>query len=135
MPHVQIVGRCRVRDLHAPLAEFLAAAPPEVLKIQGAYLDREGRHLILEAIVVEQYLRQTFFLLIREEEGALIVRCHPFSAPQKTPGVKRLIARIALRCLEQYPAARIGNTNLREYLPPADPPPTPRPADSPPAQG
>jgi len=116
MPHVQLAGPCRVADLREPLAGFLESAPPEVLKIQGAFLDAAGLRLILEAVVVEQYLRQNFFLLVRQEDDGLIVRCHPFSAPQKTPGVKRLIARVALRCLALCPGARIGNTNLREFL-------------------
>jgi len=117
MPHVQLKGSCRVAELCGPLAGFLSSAPPEVLKIQGVYLDATANRLLLEAVVVEQYLRQSFFLLVREEADGLIVRCHPFSSPQKTPGVKRLIARIALRCLESCPGAKIGNTNLKDYLP------------------
>jgi len=117
MPHVQLTGPCRVRDLREPLAAFLDAAPSEVLKIQAAYLDGDAQRLLLEAVVVEAYLRQNFFLLVRADDDGLIVRCHPFSSPQKTPGVKRLIARVALRCVELCPGARIGNTNLREYLP------------------
>ncbi len=116
MPHVQIRGACRLADLRDALAGFLESAPPEILKLQGAYLDSAAGRLLFEAVVVEGYLRQNFFLLVREEEGAVLIRCHPFSNPQKTPGVKRLIARVALRCLQACPGAEIGNTNLRDFL-------------------
>lgn len=112
MPHMQIVGPCRIRDLSASLSRIVESYPPQVLKIQKAYLDPEATALVLEAIVVEGYLRQSFFLLVRQEEDGVLVRCHPFCAPQKTDGVKRLIALVARRCLELCPGSRVGHTNL-----------------------
>jgi hypothetical protein len=112
MPHMQIVGPCRIRDLSAPLSQIIESYPPRVLKIQKAYIDPEATQLVLEAVVVEGYLRQSFFLLVRQEENGVLVRCHPFCAPQKTDGVKRLIILVAHRCLELCPGSRVGNTNL-----------------------
>ncbi|MCK4412836.1 MAG: hypothetical protein KAY32_04770 [Candidatus Eisenbacteria sp.] len=116
MPHVQLNGPGELRSLREPLSTLLLSAPPRILKIQGAYLDGAEQHLILEAVVVEEYLRQNFFLLIRRDTDDLIVRCHPFSTPQKTDGVKQLIALVAQRCREICPELQIGNTNLRSYL-------------------
>ena len=116
MPHVQIVGSCQVRDLCAPLSQVLASTPPQVLKVQNAYLAADGSQLLLEAVVVEGFLRQSFFLLVRQETTGVLIRCHPFSPPQKTDGVKRLIALVARRCLELCPGSRAGNTNLTPYL-------------------
>jgi hypothetical protein len=116
MPHVQVVGPCRIRDLSAPLSRIVESYSSGVLKVQGACLDTEATHLILEAIVVEGYLRHSFFLLVRQETDGVLVRCHPFCAPQKTDGVKRLIALVARRCLALCPGSRVGNTNLTPYL-------------------
>jgi len=116
MPHVELEGPCNLRDLRGPLASLLLAEPPQVLKIQGAYLDAAEERLILEAVVVEEFLRQSFFLLVRRDTGRLMVRCHPASAPQKTEGVKRLIAQVARRCRELCPELDIGHTNLQRYL-------------------
>jgi hypothetical protein len=116
MPHVQVTGPCRVKDLAAPLALFMESEPPNVRKIQAAYLSLDATHLVCEVIVVEEYLRQSFFLLLRDEPQGVLIRCHPFCAPQKTNGVKRLIARIAHRCLELNPACAIGNTNLQAFF-------------------
>jgi hypothetical protein len=116
MPHVQVTGPCSVKDLAAPLATFIEARPPEVLKIQAAYLALDASHLILEAIVVEEYLRQSFFLLLLDEPEGIMIRCHPFCLPQRTEGVKRLIARLARETLTLQPGCAIGHTNLQTLL-------------------
>jgi|WetSurMetagenome_2_1015567.scaffolds.fasta_scaffold238150_2 hypothetical protein len=116
MPHVQVTGPCRVEDLAPSLASLVEAQPPEVLKIQAAYLALDRSQLILEAIVVEEYLRQSFFLLLRDEPEGIMIRCHPFCSPQKTDAVKRLIARIARAALALHPACAVGHTNLQAFL-------------------
>ena len=116
MPHVQVVGSCQVEKLAGPLSGLTEAAPPRILKVRDAYLSPARNHLLLEAFVVEGYLRQGFFLLIRQEEDGLLIRCHPFGAPQKTDGVKHLITLVAKKCIELCPGSRVGNTNLKDYL-------------------
>jgi len=116
MPHVQIRHAQPLAALLPALSSFQETAAPDVRKVQAAYLAPDGHHLLLEVIVVEQYLRQRFFLLLREEAGNVVVRCHPFCAPQKTDGVKRLIAGIAQLCRAQSPGGEIGHTNLEPYL-------------------
>jgi hypothetical protein len=116
MPHVQLRGPCRPAVLAAALARLMETEPPEVRKILGGFLSLDGSRLILEALVVEAYLRQTFFLLLCEEPGGMIIRCHPVGAPQKTDGVKRLIASVARECLASEPDCSIGNTNLQGFL-------------------
>jgi hypothetical protein len=116
MPHVQVVCDCRPRDLLAPLANLTAGEPPLVLRVRDTFLNGAGDHLLLEALVVEGYLRQAFFLLLREDADGVLIRCHPFSAVQKTTGVKKLIAEVARRCLQHCPGGRIGHTNLQAYL-------------------
>lgn len=133
MPHVQVIGTGPLEQLIEPLMGVLEAAPPLVLKIEDVYRSADGRRLILEALVVEGYLRQGFFLLVRRDEEGLIIRCHPTTPVQKTDGVKRLIAKLGQKCAQLFPGSRIGNTNLAAFLdsssqevhrddvPPADP--------------
>ncbi len=116
MPHVQIVGPCRTPDLIASLQGYTRKDPPLVFKVLDAFLSPDGRRLLLEVLVVEGYLCQSFFLLVKQEEGAVLLRCHPSSAVQKTDGVKLLIAALARRCLALCPGSRVGNTNLESYL-------------------
>lgn len=116
MPHVQLRGPCRVSELAAPLERFMETEPPEVRKVLGAYLSLDRARLVLEVVVVEAYLRQNFFLLLRDEEDGILIRCHPIGTPQRTEGVKRLIARLARHCLALRPECAIGNTNLEAFL-------------------
>ena len=116
MPHVQIIGAGRLEELIEPLMGLLEAAPPLILKIEDIYRSADRRRLILDALVVEGYLRQGFFLLVRQDEEGLVIRCHPATPVQKTDGVKRLIARLGKKCVQLFPGSRIGNTNLTPYL-------------------
>jgi hypothetical protein len=120
MPHVQILGSLRLADVGDLAAGLLVAHPPLILKVQEAYLGRRGQQLLLECMVAEGYLRQHFFLLLNQQEQGILIRCHPAVPVQKTSGVKQLIAEIARTCIQKYPAARIGHTNLQPLL--GDPP-------------
>ncbi|MCK4305995.1 MAG: hypothetical protein KAY24_17280 [Candidatus Eisenbacteria sp.] len=116
MPHVQVIGPLSLQDLVSPLSHILDAAPPLVLKIQEAYLSHDAKHLLLESVVVEGYLRQGFFLLIRQEEQGVLIRCHPTVPVQKTDGVKKLIALVARTCIDLCRGSHVGHTNLQAYL-------------------
>ena len=116
MPHVEIVGPCRVRDLAARLQDFEVQQLPFVAKIQDTYLSSDGARLLLDTLLVEGYLRQSFLLLVKDEEGGVLIRCHPSSAVQKTEGVKTLIVMLGRRCLELCPGGRVGHTNLQAWL-------------------
>ena len=109
MPHVQIVGPAPLVDLVDPLAQVIDQSPRQVLKIKDAYMGLDEQRLLLEGVVIEGHLRQSFFLLLRQAEDGLIVRCHPSSPVQKTAGVKALIALVARTCQAASPGSRIGN--------------------------
>jgi hypothetical protein len=117
MPHVQVLGEIRVgARLAAALAPLLESQPPLVLKVLDAYVNPSEKQMILEALVVEDYLRQRFFLLVHQEEDGVLIRCHPAAPVQKTDGVKQLIALLGRKCLAAHPRCRIGNTNLSPLL-------------------
>ena len=116
MPHVQIKGTIDLPVLVTELGQVLESKPPLVLKVAEAYLGGAGEKILLEAVVVEGHLRQNFFILIRAEAGALIVRCHPAMHVQKTEGVKEMIALIGRKTLALIPGGSVGNTNLGPYM-------------------
>ncbi len=116
MPHVQIRGLISLPPLVTTLSQVLESKPPLVLKVAEAYLGEAGEKILLEVVVVEGHLRQNFFILIRAEADALVIRCHPAMHVQKTEGVKQMIALIARKTLAEIPGGSVGNTNLEPYL-------------------
>jgi hypothetical protein len=118
VPHLQILQAPAIRDLARQLTPFAEPRPGGVLKLLDVYVNPAARHMLLEVVVVEAHLRQNFFLLVREEETMLLIRCHPILPVQKTDGVKEMIVAVGRRIVELAPAARIGNTNLAAHLPP-----------------
>ncbi len=116
MPHIEILGAGRAQDLAGPLGGFAQQRPAFVARVLDVYLSPDCRRLLLEVVLVEGHLRQNFFLLVRDEEGGVLIRCHPSSPVQKTDGVKTLIALLGRRCLELRPGSRVGHTNLQSWL-------------------
>lgn len=125
MPHVQVVGAGSVKELAGRIEEFTVSRPPIVLKLLEVYPCRAAAKALLEVVVVEGRLRQNFFLLIRDEQGGLIIRCHPILPVQKTDGVKQMIVEIAKRIIALTPGAKVGNTNLGAFLDEPMPPEPP----------
>lgn len=118
MPHIQILNAPAGPELARRVEPFTVARPPEILKVLDVYASSSSRRVLLEVVVVEGHLRQNFFLLLREDEGVFLLRCHPVLPVQKTDGVKRVIVEVARRILDMAPEARLGNTNLESHIPP-----------------
>lgn len=118
MPHIQILNAPAASEIARCLEPFTVSNPPEILKLLDVYASASTQRVLVEVVVVEGHLRQNFFLLLREEEGVFLMRCHPMLPVQKTDGVKRVIIEVARRILQAAPQARLGNTNLSALLPP-----------------
>jgi len=116
MPHCQVCGPTDLREFHLRFRPRTLRRGPMILKAEEAFLSTGGRSLLLECLVIEGYLRQAFFAVItREEEGAM-VRLHPRTSPEKTEGVKRCLAWIALSLRASAPGTSLGRTNLQDQL-------------------
>jgi len=88
-----------------------------VLKLERCFLDSERQVAQVEAFVIEGHLRQKFLVsLSAKDDGSVTVHLEPFTDPQKTPGVHRIIAMIAEDVSRRFPAATAGNHNLHQVL-------------------
>ena len=87
-----------------------------ILKAEESFLSSRGRSLLLECLTLEGYLRQSFFVLITLDEEGAMVRLLPRTSPEKTEGVKRCLAWIALWLQALGPGAVVGRTNLQDQL-------------------
>jgi len=118
MPHVVVEGPVElavVRDRFQPLFD---RQQQDVVKVESLYLERGGRDLLLDALVVESGHRQHFFVQVRlRDEGGATVRLLPQTDPEKTAGVKRTVALVAVFIRDLDPGhCRFGATNIGEYL-------------------
>jgi hypothetical protein len=117
LPHVVLNGSVSIKDVFDNLDPLIVRNENEILRTLKKYIDRESFSILLEALVIEGQKKTTFHALLNKRKDGLVVRIHPYSNIEKTSGVKRLIAEIAIQILKIFPNLNIGKTNLQEFLP------------------
>jgi hypothetical protein len=101
------------------LAGFAGAWQPltlrvgaDVLRADQVFLESNGRALLIDALTVEAGRKQPFYVKISRHEKSATVRLDPMTHPERSEGVRRLVAAIAARLLAATPGGRIDTTNL-----------------------
>ena len=117
MPHVVIENAPDLAEVVRGLAPFAERKDQQILRLADLYLNRGGRAALLECVVIDTGVALSFFVLLAQRENQITVRLYPLTDPEKTDGVKRLLALIAVRIRELVPASRFGKTNLQAFLP------------------
>jgi hypothetical protein len=80
------------------------------------YVNRSGRIALIDCVAVEEGHSQTFFVQLSQKDRQITVRLLPATDPEKTNGVKRVMAMIAKQIHEETIGSRFGKTNLQEFL-------------------
>jgi hypothetical protein len=116
MPHVVIE---EALDLGAACQSIKIAAVrngSEILRVVDVYLNRSGHTAMVDCVVVEEGRSQAFFVQLSQKDRQITVRLLPMTDPDKTDGVKRVMALIAKQLHESTAGSRFGKTNLQEFL-------------------
>ena len=121
MPHVIIEGPASLERLYQNFTSESLRQGGCIIKLRSMYLNTTKTDALIDCVVVEDGLPQNFYALLSqksssERNAAITVRLDPMTDPQKTDGVKRLVALLGQRLKAQDPACTYGSTNLTEYL-------------------
>jgi hypothetical protein len=116
MPHVVVENAPDLGAVCRDFAPFAERTEDRILRVADLYLNRSGRAVLLECVAVEKGINRSFFALLTQKNGQITVRLCPTTDPEKTDGVKKLLALIAERVREIVPGSHFGKTNLQEYL-------------------
>jgi len=116
MPHVTLEGSVDIREFLAGYRPVVLKGPREILKLQHAYLSTTDDEVLIEALAKEDGPAVRFLVQILIRDAVATVKIYPGNDPEKTLGVKKIIALVARRLKEQNPAVRYGTTNLKEFL-------------------
>jgi hypothetical protein len=120
MPHAVIAGECDLAAFARAWTPLVVRRGGDLLRADQAYLEQGGRALLLEALCVEAGRKQPFYVkLSAHDRGTTTVRIDPMTHPERSEGVRALVAEIAARLIAATPGARIEKTNL--VLPGAGP--------------
>jgi len=118
MPHVVIAGRVDLTRYARDFKALVLRADGDVLRADALYLERSGRAALIEALAVEAGRKLPFYVKISMHSERATVRIDPLTHPERSEGVKRIVAAIGADLLRHTPGAQIEVTNL--VLPSAD---------------
>lgn len=117
MPHVVLTGQITLADRFDKISPVLDKQDGTILKTTAAYLAQDRGSVLLEALTIEQGLKQAFFILVGQRQDGLVVRLHPSAdGIEKTGAVKQLLALVAAQLHRLAPYLSVGETNLDPYL-------------------
>lgn len=117
MPHIVLQGPVDLKKFYSHYQPVTAQTAEEVLKLQNIFISRANDTVLIEALAVEGGPPNRFFVQVGIKGGKATVRIYPGSDPEKTPGIKKLLALAAKQIKELDPAISYGATNLKEFLP------------------
>jgi hypothetical protein len=113
VPHVVIDAEVDLRGYAERFAHVRIADAGDVLKTEAVYLERSGRTLLIQAVAVEAGRTQQFYVRISaQDRGSVSVRIDPLTKPERSEGVKRIVAGIGADLLARTPGAKVRTTNL-----------------------
>ena len=116
MPHVVVNGPALLERLYQNFTPENLREGACIIKLRALYLNTRKTEALVDCIVVEDGLPQNFYALLSQRASGITVRLDPMTDPQKTDGVKRLVALLGQRLKAQDLACTYGATNLTEYL-------------------
>ncbi|MCP4003565.1 MAG: hypothetical protein GY725_05165 [bacterium] len=84
-----------------------------MLRAENVFIDALGRTVLVEALVIEAGRKQSFYVkMAGHERGSVTVRIDPMTHPERSPGVRELVAHIAAAVIRVSPDARLGTANI-----------------------
>jgi hypothetical protein len=116
MPHVVIEEAIDLGSASQGIKLTTVRNGSEILKVVDVYVNRSGRAALVDCVVVEGGRSQSFFVQLSQKDRQITVRLLPATDPEKTVGVKRVLALIAKQLHESTAGSRFGKTNLQEFL-------------------
>jgi hypothetical protein len=128
VPHVELIDAVTLPQFHARFRPRTLREGERVFRVLSSFLAHDARSLLLECVVVEGHLRQSFFMLLAAHESSTMLRLLPRTSPEKTEGVTRCLAWVAAWLAEESPNSRVGRTNLQGLIPRPKPPHNPMPS-------
>jgi len=118
MPHIVLEQALSTRQAFQAIEPLTLKTDSGILKLGDKYINATETSVLIEALAIEQDKRQSFFIQLSQKSTSITVRLLPLTDPEKSPGVKTLMARVAKQIKDINPAISYGKTNLQDYVVP-----------------
>jgi hypothetical protein len=116
MPHIVLENINAVNDAYEAITPFSNKIDGGMLKVMDKYINSTGQIVLIEALAVEGLKNQNFFIQLTQKKSSQTVRLLPQTDPEKTNGVKTIMAMIAKQIKDIDANISYGKTNLQDFL-------------------
>jgi hypothetical protein len=116
MPHVIVEGPVSVERFYQEFTPTSLREGETIIKIRDVYLSAGKRKALIDCIVVEDRLAHPFYAAMSQKDAGITVYLDPLTDPEKTDGVKRVVAILGHSLKSQNSAFRYGKHNLTGFL-------------------
>ncbi len=116
MPHVVLEQAKLTPELFQTIEPLTLKTDTGILKLGEKYINATGTIVLIESLAIENSKNQSFFIQLSQKNTSLTVRLLPLTDPEKSPGVKMLMARVAKQIKDSSATISYGKTNLQDYL-------------------
>ena len=116
MPHIVLENINATKEAYETVQPFANKIEGGMLKVIDKYINANGQTALIEALAIENGKNQNFFVQLSQKKSSLTVRLLPLTDPEKTNGVKTIMAMIAKQIKDSNESISYGKNNLEEYL-------------------
>lgn len=116
MPHIVLENISEVKQAFEAITHFTEKIEAGMLKVSDKYINSSEQIALIEALAIENGKNQNFFIQLSQKTSSLTIRLLPMTDPEKTNGVKTIMARIAKQIKDTDAKITYGKTNLQDYL-------------------
>ena len=104
------------KDAYEAVTPFAQKIEGGILKVIDKYINASEQTVLIESLAIEKGENQNFFIQLSQKKTSLTVRLLPLTDPEKTNGVKMIMATVAKQIKDTNIAISYGKNNLEDFL-------------------
>jgi len=116
MPHIVIEKINSAKAAFDAVQTFTNKIDGGILKVVDKYINAAEQSALIESLAIENGVNQNFFVQLSQKKSSLTVRLLPLTDPEKTNGVKLIMAIIAKQIKDIDSNVEYGKNNLEDFL-------------------
>lgn len=116
MPHIVLEKISSTKDVYEAVKPFANKIEGGILKVLDKYINANNQTALIESLAIEKGTNQSFFVQLSQKKSSLTIRLLPLTDPQKTDGVKTIMAILAKQIKQSDASIEYGKNNLEDFL-------------------
>lgn len=116
MPHIVLEKINTTEEAYEKVELFSQKIDGGILKVMDKYINYTKQTALIEALAIENGKNQNFFIQLSQKKSSITVRLLPLTDPEKTNGVKTIMAIIAKQIKDANTDITYGKNNLEDFL-------------------